>query len=116
LYDGTGCGPSMLEPGRPLFRRSKVSMEKLLKGANKRIERSQNFLNKLKLRRVACANRAKAIPENATVRKEYIRCKKINCYHEQHGPYYYAYWKDPETKKLNKKYIGIHMPENKKVE
>lgn len=28
------------------------------------------------------------------------------------GPYYYAYWKDPETKKLKKKYIdGIHMPE-----
>jgi hypothetical protein len=29
-----------------------------------------------------------------------------------HGPYYYAYayWKDPESKKLKKKYIGDHMP------
>lgn len=27
------------------------------------------------------------------------------------GPYYYAYWKDPETRKLKKKYIGTHMPE-----
>ncbi|MGA9843003.1 MAG: hypothetical protein WBQ25_11865 [Nitrososphaeraceae archaeon] len=26
------------------------------------------------------------------------------------GPYYYAYWKDSESKKLNK-YIGSHMPE-----
>jgi hypothetical protein len=28
----------------------------------------------------------------------------------KHGPYYYAYWKDPESKKLKKKYIGDHMP------
>jgi hypothetical protein len=37
--------------------------------------------------------------------------KGILCYHGKHGPYYYAYWKDPETKKLKKKYIGTHMPE-----
>jgi hypothetical protein len=28
----------------------------------------------------------------------------------KHGAYYYAYWKDPESKKLKKKYIGDHMP------
>jgi hypothetical protein len=27
--------------------------------------------------------------------------------------YYYAYWKDPESKKLKKKYIGDHMPKDK---
>ena len=32
----------------------------------------------------------------------------------KHGPYYYAYWKDPESKKLQKKYIGDHIPEDKK--
>ena len=37
---------------------------------------------------------------------------------EKHGPYYYAYWKDPETKRLKKKYIGRHfdrdnLPANK---
>jgi hypothetical protein len=32
---------------------------------------------------------------------------------EKHGPYYYAYWKDPEAKKLRKKYIGTHIPESK---
>jgi hypothetical protein len=58
-----------------------------------------------------CANRAKAIPENATIRKEYIKCGKAFC-EQPHGPYYYGYWKDPQSKKLNKKYIGTHMPEN----
>ena len=32
----------------------------------------------------------------------------------KHGPYYYAYWRDPESKKLKKKYIGDHMPNEKK--
>ena len=32
----------------------------------------------------------------------------------EHGPYYYAYWKDPESKKLKKKYIGYHMPKDKR--
>jgi hypothetical protein len=31
----------------------------------------------------------------------------------RHGPYYYAYWKDPESKKLKKKYIGDPIPKNK---
>jgi hypothetical protein len=29
------------------------------------------------------------------------------------GPYYYAYWKDPELKKLKKKYIGTFIPDIK---
>jgi hypothetical protein len=28
--------------------------------------------------------------------------------------YYYAYWKDHESKKLKKKYIGDHMPTDKR--
>ena len=56
----------------------------------------------------------KSIPENATIRKEYIKCGKENCQHK-HGPYYYAYWKDPETKKLKKKYVGDHMPKDKEL-
>jgi hypothetical protein len=31
----------------------------------------------------------------------------------RHGPYYYAYWKDPESKKLKKRYAGDYMPKNK---
>ena len=56
--------------------------------------------------RLACQSRLKLIPKNATVRKEFVKCKKHNCHRKHHGPYYYAYWKDPESKKLRKKYIG----------
>jgi hypothetical protein len=61
---------------------------------------------------LAYANRSKSIPKNATIRKEYIKCGKEMC-KLKHGPYYYAYWKDHETKKLKKKYIGDHMPDKK---
>lgn len=63
-------------------------------------------------------NRAKTIPENATIRKEYIKCKKANCSHNlqssRHGPNHYAYWKDLQ-RKLKKKYIDDHIPKNKEL-
>src|SRR2546427_7666870 len=43
------------------------------------------------------------IPENATIRREHIRCGNPDC-QQLHGPYLYAYWKD--GKRLRKKYIG----------
>jgi hypothetical protein len=55
--------------------------------------------------KLACQSRAKLIPENATIRMEFVKC---NCYRQLHGPYYYGYWKDPETKRLRKRYIGRH--------
>jgi hypothetical protein len=45
------------------------------------------------------------LPDNATVRQEYVKCKKNPCSGCKHGPYYYAYWR--ENGKLKKKYIGI---------
>jgi len=97
---------------KPLFGNKHTSLQKLLANANKTTERATKFINKMKSRQVACTNRAKSIPENATIRKEYIKCGKEIC-EQKHGPYYYAYWKDPESKKLKKKYIGDHMPKNK---
>ena len=85
---------------------------KVLEDANKTLEKSTKFINKIKSRELSCSIRAKSIPENATTRKEYIKCGKELC-EEKHGPYYYAYWKDPEVKKLKKRYIGTHMPEIK---
>lgn len=48
------------------------------------------------------------IPNNATIRQEYVKCSNLDCkeLHKPHGPYLYAYWKDKENKKLRKKYIG----------
>jgi hypothetical protein len=97
---------------KPLFGHKHTSFQKVLEHANKTIEKSTKFLNKIKSRQLACTNRAKSIPENATVRKEYIKCGKGIC-KQNHGPYYYAYWKNPESKKLKKKYIGDHLPNNK---
>jgi hypothetical protein len=73
---------------------------------NKLIARVQALDNKEKSIKWACKSRSKLIPKNATIRKEFVKCKKPNCYRQQHGPYYYAYWKDPETRRLKKRYIG----------
>jgi hypothetical protein len=110
FYKDIGWKSSLSDWNKPLFGRRRNSLEKVLAQANNTIERSQKLFNKIKSREVACSNRAKSIPENATIRKEYIKCSKPFCHRHKHGPYYYAYWKDPESKKLKKKYIGDHMP------
>jgi hypothetical protein len=90
-----------LDWDKRLFGNKCTSLQKVLANANKAIEKSTKFINKIKSRQLACANRAKSIPENATIRKEYINCGMEICEHK-HGPYHYAYWKDPESKKLRK--------------
>jgi hypothetical protein len=95
-----------------LFSQRSTSLDKLLARFNKTIEESHKFKNKIKSNELACINRTKSIPENTTIRREYINCGKQLCYTgEKHGPYYYAYWK--EDKKLKKKYIGTHLPKDK---
>jgi hypothetical protein len=70
---------------KPLFGNKHTSLQKLLAKANKTTERPTKFINKIKSRQLACANRAKSIPENATIRKEYIKCGKQMC-ELRHGP------------------------------
>ena len=53
------------------------------------------------------------IPENATIRKELLNEESVSVC--KHGPYYYAHWKDLESKKLRKRYIGDHMPKNEEL-
>jgi hypothetical protein len=105
---------SLLGWSEPLFGNKRTPLHKVLAKANKTIEKSTKFINRIKSRQIACANRAKSIPGNATIRKEHIKCGKQLCEYK-HGPYYYAYWKDPETKKLKKKYIGDHIPNDKEL-
>jgi hypothetical protein len=97
-----------------------MSMAELIEEGNRLIARVQALDNKEKSAKLACQNRSKSIPKNATIKREFVKCRKPNCYHREHGPYYYAYWKDPEIKKLKKKYIGryyypAHEQENRKV-
>ena len=78
----------LLDLDKLLFGNNSTSLQKLLAKANQTTERATKFINKIKLRQIACANRDISIPKNATIRKEYVKC----------GPYYYAYWKDSESK------------------
>jgi hypothetical protein len=101
-------------------RLNKMSFVELIAEGNRLIAQVQALDNKEKSARLACQTRSKSIPKNATIRKEFVKCRKPNCYHKKHGPYYYAYWKDPETKRLKKKYIGryyypTHEQENHEV-
>lgn len=50
------------------------------------------------------------VPRNVNIRREYVKCGKVNCKDCPHGPYFYAYWRDSATKKLKKKYIGQFNP------
>ena len=85
------------------------SLERILARARRTAEESQRLYDRIESKKQSSISRAKTIPENATVRKEYVKCGNTRCYHGEHGPYYYAYWKDPETKKLKKKYIGQYF-------
>jgi hypothetical protein len=82
---------------------------KLMKRINKTIARGKVLNTKYESAVSRCTNRTKLVPIIATIRKEYVKCKKSNCCHERHGPYYYAYWKDRANKRLRKKYIGRHF-------
>ena len=85
-----------------------MSFSELVGSINRLLGELKIFQKKVDSRKASCWSRSRSIPENATVRKEYVKCKKPNCRRKQHGPYYYAYWKDSKTKKLRKKYIGRH--------
>jgi hypothetical protein len=112
LYKTMGWKPLFFDSDEHLFfpeDKSKQSIFGLIEQGNKTADIATKLINKFESRDFACANRAKSIPKNATIRKEYVKCRKETC-EEKHGPYYYAYWKDPETKQLKKKYIGTRMP------
>ena len=79
-----------------------MSRHELIEEGYKIIARAQALDNKEKSMKLACRSRSKSVPKNATIRKEFVKCKKANCCGQKHGPYYYAYWKDPETRRLRK--------------
>jgi hypothetical protein len=108
LYEDASWTQSLLELGKPLFLQQSP-LEKILAHANRTAEKSRKFLDKVESKKQSSIDRSKLLPENATIRQEYIKCGKTSCYHGKHGPYYYAYWKDPQTKRLKKKYIGQYF-------
>jgi hypothetical protein len=92
---------------------------KLKKRISKQLERDARLIARIKseeLRSIAkvksegltSAKNSINLPNNATIREEYVRCGKLDC-SSKHGPYYYSYWKDDKGK-LRKKYIGKYPP------
>jgi hypothetical protein len=97
----------------------KKSIDKQLERADKVIARSDKVVAKVKSEQlrseakikseeITSTNNSRNLPVNATIRKEYVRCGKLDC-PSKHGPYFYAYWKD-DSGKLKKKYIGKYHP------
>lgn len=73
-------------------------------------EMTNSLIDKFKEKFDRPAQIYNSIPESASIREEFVRCKKENCNDCPHGPYFYAYWRDVNTKKLVKKYLGVIDP------
>lgn len=84
--------------------------EKQKEELNRIMNRAQSDINKFHEMETRRARISSTLPENHTIREEFVKCGKEFCLHCPHGPYYYAYWKDSVTKKLKKKYLGVIDP------
>jgi hypothetical protein len=61
---------------KPLFEKKRISLQKVLANANKAIEKSTRFINKIKSRQIACADRAKSIPKNVSIEKSTLSVER----------------------------------------
>jgi hypothetical protein len=86
-----------------------LSLKKIREKTGSLITESEKVLVKINSKIQKSSRNFEFIPKKATIRKEYIKCGKYLCLGCNHGPYYYAYWRD-ENGKLKKKYIGKRDP------
>ena len=56
---------------------------------------------KIKSEGITSINNSRHLPNTATIKKEYVRCGKLDC-PSKHVPYYYAYLK--KNRKTHKKH------------
>ena len=111
---------SLTDWNRPLFSSSGrgASLYKVVARANKTLLKAQKLMDRIESVEQTSRYNVQSVPTNATIRKEYVRCGKLGCEQEPHGPYYYAYWKEESAgagrsacrKKLKKRYIGTRLP------
>lgn len=92
----------------------KLSLKKMYDKTGSIIKQSENLVAKMNSKKEIANRNSKTIPQNATIREEYVRCGKDFCLKCEHGPYYYAYWRD-KSGKLKKKYIGRNDPREKEI-
>ena len=83
----------------------------VLSDASRTISRSRDFFARLNKLKETSRKNYESIPEDATIRREYIKCGNHSCRRRNYGPYYYAYWR--AQGKRYKKYVGKYDPRNK---
>jgi hypothetical protein len=79
--------------------------------ASNTMGKSRNFFGRLNKLKETSRKNYESVPENATIRTEYIKCGNYSCRRCKHGPYYYAYWR--QKGKRYKKYLGKYDPRDK---
>lgn len=89
------------------------SAYKFLSDAGNTIANSRKFFARLNKLKETSRENYESIPENATIKREYVKCGYYACRRCKHGPYYYAYWRDQG--KRFKKYLGKYDPRNKET-
>jgi hypothetical protein len=113
---------SLMDWSRPILFKSNsrcTPMSNVFAMTRKLLDKSQKLLERIESAEQTSRDNVQSIPTYATIRKEYVRCGKLGCEQEPHGPYYYAYWKEDVNadagrsacrKKLKKKHIGTRLP------
>ena len=87
------------------------SSYKVFSDASNTIGKARHFFGRLNRLKEISRKNYESVPENATIRKEYIKCGNYSCRRCKHGPYYYAYWTDRGMR--HKKYLGKYDPRDK---
>jgi hypothetical protein len=70
-----------------------TSFQKAIANANRTLSKAEKLIDRIESAEYTSRVNAESIPNHATIRKEYVRCGKLGCEQEPHGPYFYAYWK-----------------------
>ena len=87
------------------------SSYKVFSDASNTIGKARHFFGRLNRLKETSRKNYESVPENATIRKEYIKCGNYSCRRCKHGPYYYSYWTDRGMR--HKKYLGKYDPRDK---
>jgi hypothetical protein len=89
------------------------SSYRVFSDAGRTIGHSRNFFGRLNKLKETSRKNYESVPENATIRKEYVKCGNHSCRRCKHGPYYYAYWRNQGRR--FKKYLGKYDARDKKL-
>jgi hypothetical protein len=82
FYEDMGWKPLFYNWNKPTTNTTTTSSSfyKLLKQSTKSADKAEKLINKINTSQTLAINRLKSIPQNATIRSEYIKCGKAVAY------------------------------------